>query len=84
MTAMLVALIRACFHSISGSGEREFGYQRQVSWCADVFLLINHTMDAFSDDIFSVFDESDEERVPTAKSEEKQSTQVLKTELDVK
>jgi len=41
-------------------------------------------MDTFSDDIFSVFDESAEERVPTENSDEKESIQALKIEPDVK
>jgi hypothetical protein len=41
-------------------------------------------MAAFSDDIFSVFDESAEERVPTANSDEKQSIQLLEIKPDVK
>jgi hypothetical protein len=41
-------------------------------------------MDTFSDDIFSVFDECAEEGAPTAKSDEKQSMQELKFQLDVK
>jgi hypothetical protein len=41
-------------------------------------------MDAFSDDIFSVFDESAEERASTAKSDEKQPLQELKFQPDVK
>jgi hypothetical protein len=41
-------------------------------------------MDTFSDDIFSVFDESAEEREPTEKADEKQSIQILKPQPDVK
>jgi hypothetical protein len=41
-------------------------------------------MDTFCDDIFSVFDESAEEQVPTEKADEKQSIQILKFEPDVK
>jgi hypothetical protein len=52
-----------------------------VCWC---LVLISHKMDTFSDDIFSVFDESAEERVPTANSDEKHSIQVLEIQPDVK
>jgi hypothetical protein len=41
-------------------------------------------MDSFSDDIFSVFDESTEEQVPTEKADEKQTIQILKLQPDVK
>lgn len=41
-------------------------------------------MDAFSDDIFCVFDESAEGRTPIAKSDEKQPIQELKIQPDVK
>ena len=47
-------------------------------------LLVTRKMDTFADDIFSVFDESAEERVPTEKSDEKQSMQLLKIEPDLK
>lgn len=59
-------------------------YQRKVLWCADVLLLINRKMDTFTDDIFSVFDDSAEEQVPTEKEDEKQSIQILKFQPDVK
>jgi len=70
--------------SVSGSGERVVVYQRQVWWSADVLLLIKRKMDTFTDDIFGVFDESAEERVPTEKEDEKQSIQILKFQPDVK
>jgi len=41
-------------------------------------------MDKFTDDIFSVFNESAEEQVPTEKEDEKQPIQILKFEPDVK
>jgi hypothetical protein len=47
-------------------------------------LLSNRNMDAFSDDIFCVFDESAEGRTPIAKSDEKQPIQELKIQPDVK